>query len=534
MPGPDTSDAEGRVLLFVATRKDAEVSERLLAHAGLRCTVCESIARLMAEIAIGAAAVLTTDQLIEGSRVDELLQVLDHQPDWSDLPFVILMSGGAHSARATQVLARLTNVTILERPAGMRTVLSSVQAAVRGRFRQYQARSHLRALQAAEASARQAAHAKDDFLAALSHELRTPLTPVLLLATEAAANPNLSPDVRKDFEAIARNVGLEARLIDDLLDLTRITRGKLKLDKKPVDVIRVLRDAVDIVQSDFAAKKLAIATEIEAAATVDADSTRLQQVFWNVLKNAAKFTPESGRIAIRARLAPDDSRVVIQISDTGIGMTPAELAGAFDAFSQGSHAAGGSAHQFGGLGLGLAISRSVIELHAGSIKADSGGPNQGSTFVIELPLAVGLNGAAVEGDSTLRPESSPPPAGAPLRVMLVEDHAPTRKVLERLIRSRHHRVVAAGSVAEARLQAATGAFDLLITDIGLPDGSGYDLMQELTANRTVLAVALTGYGMDDDVERSKKTGFFTHLTKPLRVADLDAILAAAVQAREVG
>jgi signal transduction histidine kinase/ActR/RegA family two-component response regulator len=532
MPALSTNEIESRVLLLVATKKDADVSQRLLSRAGLQTTVCESIGHLTAEIEIGAAAVLTTDQMLEESRVDELLRVLEIQADWSDLPFIILMSGGAQSERATRVFARLTNATILERPAGMRTVLSTVQAAVRGRLRQYQTRSHLQALEAAEASARQAGHAKDDFLAALSHELRTPLTPVLLLSTEAAADSTLSPTVRRDFDTIARNVALEARLIDDLLDLTRITRGKLKLEMKRVDVISVLRDAIDIVQSDFKLKKLEIATVFEAAsATVECDSIRIQQVFWNLLKNAAKFTPPSGKITIRTQLSADPPRIVIQIADTGIGMTEAEVARAFEAFAQGDHAASGCSHRFGGLGLGLAISRSVVELHSGTITAKSEGPAKGSTFNVELPLAL-------KPDDATSPSAPLPPTGDAshrsgfgLRVMLVEDHQPTRDVLKRLMNARKHHVVATATLAEARSQAKKGTFDLLMTDIGLPDGSGYDLMKELTTNGDVLAVALTGFGMDDDVERSKNTGFFAHLTKPLRATELDAVLRAVIQVR---
>ncbi len=231
-----------------------------------------------------------------------------------------------------------------------------------------------------------ASKAKDNFLAALSHELRTPLTPVLLLASEEAANPDLPASIRADFEMIAKNVALEARLIDDLLDLTRITRGKLTLDVRPADVHVVLQDALTTAREDFAEKRIDLHVNMRAARhQVQGDPVRLQQVFWNVLKNAAKFTPEGGRVDVETS-QPDRDRLVVRVTDTGIGLTPAELARIFDAFSQGEHADTPARHKFGGLGLGLAISERLAELHGGALRARSPGRNQGATFEIELPL----------------------------------------------------------------------------------------------------------------------------------------------------
>lgn len=239
-------------------------------------------------------------------------------------------------------------------------------------------------------AAEQANRAKDDFLAALSHELRTPLNPVLLLATEAAANESISPDLREDFDTIAKNVMLEARLIDDLLDVTRITRGKLVLDSRLVAVHPILNDAISNVRAEVVQKQLNLALNFcEANPIVEGDAVRLQQVFWNVLKNAVKFTDEQGTITVRTRIASQHGPLQIEISDSGSGMTADELSRIFDAFAQGDHARKGSSHRFGGLGLGLAISRTLLELHSGSIKASSPGPGFGSLFVIELPLAPG-------------------------------------------------------------------------------------------------------------------------------------------------
>ncbi len=515
---------EDRILLFVATRRDAEVTQKMLASAGLPSTACESVHWLVEEISRGAAAVLATDELLESADVRRLFQVLAEQEEWSDLPFVLLMRGGVHSVQATDVLQRISNVTILERPAGMRTVLSAVQAATRARRRQYETRAHIQAIRDAEAKARQAAGAKDDFLAALSHELRTPLTPVLLLASEAATDPVHSPEVREMFDLIAKNVALEARLIDDLLDLTRVTRGKLRLDKRPLDILSVLRDAVANVRPDFVEKSIALVTSFAVDhVRVDGDPTRIQQVFWNVLRNAAKFTPPGGRVTANVTQSADHSRVVVEVKDTGIGMEPDELAAAFEAFVQGKHANSVSAHQFGGLGLGLAISRSLVEMQGGTISASSPGRNRGSTFRIEFPLTL----------APPPPETTPYPADivvpAELDILVVEDHAPSREAIRRLLALRGHRVRAAASIVEARLLAHSKLFDLLITDIGLPDGTGYDLLAELRPLGNFLAVAITGYGMDDDVRRGKEAGFFTHITKPLRAADLDLVMKSVVE-----
>jgi PAS domain S-box-containing protein len=231
-----------------------------------------------------------------------------------------------------------------------------------------------------------ASKAKDNFLAALSHELRTPLTPVLLLASEEATNPRLPAEVRADFEMIAKNVALEARLIDDLLDLTRITRGKLTLDLRPVDAHGVLQDALTTVRDDFAEKRIDLQVKLGAPRhAVQGDPVRLQQVFWNVLKNAAKFTPEGGSVVVETSVV-DHRRLLVRVTDTGIGLTPGELERIFDAFSQGEHADTPARHKFGGLGLGLAISERLAQLHGGALRARSPGRDQGATFEIELPL----------------------------------------------------------------------------------------------------------------------------------------------------
>ena len=390
-------------------------------------------------------------------------------------------------------------------------------------------RSREEALRASEAQALAASRAKDEFLAKLSHELRTPLNPVLLLATEAAQNPLLSSDVRGDFNTIARNVMLEARLIDDLLDLTRIAQGKLALEMQPINAHATLEDALQMVSEEMAEKKIVPKLQFSASqSVVIGDDVRLKQVFWNVIKNAAKFTPIAGEIIITT--AQTNGHLLVSVNDTGIGMNAGELERVFKAFSQGDHSET-DAHRFGGIGLGLAISRAIVELHAGSIHAVSAGRDRGTTVLIRLPLAVGST--TTDRGSTTSVEftnsASLSKAGVGRRVLLVEDHKPTSLALKSLLGRRAHTVVIAGTLAEARTAIATSDFDLLVCDIGLPDGDGCDFMAELRERPGLVGLAVSGYGMEQDVTRSKAAGFIAHLTKPVIMSALDNALAAACE-----
>lgn len=368
-----------------------------------------------------------------------------------------------------------------------------------------------------------ASRAKDDFLAMLSHELRTPLNPVLLLAGDGAADRDLPPGVRTDFDAIRKNVETQARLIDDLLDITRITHGKLAIEKQQLEIHDVLRKAIAMVQNEMEQKGIALKLAFNAAQhTVVGDTVRLQQVFWNILKNAIKFTSENGNIFVET--STEGVTVNVKITDTGSGISAGDLGTIFGAFSQGVQPGRT------GLGLGLAISKKLVELHAGSIRASSPGKNCGATFSISLPLAL-------EAKTSVR--TGPRPAPVPLarqqkparrsRILLVEDHEPTRAALTRLLLRRQFEVTGAGSVAEARSAVHEGhGFDLLISDIGLPDGNGYDLMNELHVTQQLEGIALTGYGMEEDVQRSHEAGFATHLTKPVKIESLDHALAVVL------
>jgi PAS domain S-box-containing protein len=387
-------------------------------------------------------------------------------------------------------------------------------------------------LQRARDEAVAASRAKDDFLAVLSHELRTPLNPVLMIASDAATNPDLPEAVREDFAAIRKNIEIEAGLIDDLLDLTRISRGKLVFRFRPLDVHRVVQEALAAVQGELDQKGLRVEVDLVATnSTVAGDAMRLQQVFWNVLRNAAKFTAAGGRIHVRTHNG--ERSIVVSVADTGIGMSPEELERIFDPFSQGDHTTQGISRRFGGLGLGLTIARRLVEHHDGFISAASPGRGQGATIAVTLPLVtVAPRDAGIEAGEASRVRGIvangelDTSVVRSLRVLLVEDHAATRKTLQRLLTRRRHTVASAGTIAEALALAQAESFELLVSDIGLPDGDGCTLMQELRrAQPGIAGIALSGYGMEEDVARSRAAGFERHFVKPVDVRALDRAIA---------
>ncbi|HSG39462.1 MAG TPA: PAS domain-containing protein [Thermoanaerobaculia bacterium] len=377
-------------------------------------------------------------------------------------------------------------------------------------------------LREAAERAEAASQAKDQFLAVLSHELRTPLTPVLMTTATLAIDPDVPERLRAALTVIRRNVELEARLIDDLLDLTRISRGKIELQLGPVDIHEKLRHVVQNVEAEARSKRLSISLYMEAEHhRTSGDSARLQQILWNLLTNAVKFTPEGGHIDVRTSDGPD-GRVRVEVSDDGIGIEPEMLPRIFNAFEQGGP---DITRQFGGLGLGLSISKVLAELHGGLLSVTSGGRGQGSTFILELPL---LAADADSGD----PAASADAAGdgtSGRRILLVEDHEDTAAVLADFLRLRGYVVHTADSVGAAMRAVAAESYDLIISDLGLPDGSGHDLMRHLRAGAAVRGIALSGYGMEEDIRKSREAGFLEHLTKPVNPLRLEVVIARVLE-----
>ena len=370
------------------------------------------------------------------------------------------------------------------------------------------------ALIEAKEHAEAASSAKDEFLAALSHELRTPLNPVLMMATALAGDPSLPATLREQLDMMRRNIELEARLIDDLLDITRIIHGKLIITPVTADIHELLLHTDEIIRSDGLGKQLRIMMKLEAVKHhAQADPARLQQVFWNLLRNAVKFTPDGGSITVSSR-NDAEGRIIISVADNGIGIRSEVLTKIFDAFEQ---ADTNGEHRYGGLGLGLAISSAIITAHGAEIKAESQGRGHGAEFTVTLDS---VSIPALTGPATATPTQHV----RTLSLLVVEDHKATRTVLEQLLTRGGHKVTTASSLNDALSCYKAAHFDAVISDLGLPDGSGIDLMMQIQSIRPVPAIALSGYGMEGDLIRSKEAGFFAHLVKPVKVDQLKLLL----------
>jgi PAS domain S-box-containing protein len=424
------------------------------------------------------------------------------------------------------VIVGLANHTLLIRKDGREIPIDDSGAPIRDTdglvrgvvliFRDFSERKDAeRKLLAAKHEVEAASRAKDHFLASLSHELRTPLTPVLATLTSWEITGEVPPSLRDDVELLRRNVELEARLIDDLLDLTRIARGKMSLNLEIVDVHALVQAALRVCEPDIEHKQLAVSISLDAARHhAKVDPARIQQVFWNVLKNATKFTPEKGRIEIRSENVGD--QLQIAITDNGIGMEKQTVDRLFLPFVQG----GDIMPRFGGLGLGMTISKAIIDEHGGTIAAASGGEGRGSTFTINLSVVAAPVAPALKpSDSTKASD-----AGRRLKILLVEDHADTADVINRLLRGMGHEVAVSETVAAASALAGSESFDLLLSDIGLPDGTGIDFIHHVRQRSQTPAIAMTGYGMEDDIARCRAAGFNAHLTKPVSFEQLRSVI----------
>jgi len=354
---------------------------------------------------------------------------------------------------------------------------------------------------------------KDNFLAMLSHELRTPLTPVMAALDTLEADGSRSSGAKNSLAMIRRNVELESQLIDDLLDLTRIAKDKLQLRFGPLDSHEVINNVVEICRPQAQARNLTLQLNLRAGTHyVLGDAAKYQQIVWNLLKNAVKFTAENGEITISSS-NPEPQLLAIAVHDTGIGIEPEVMNRIFDPFEQGERA---FQRRYGGLGLGLAISKSLAQAHGGTLIARSEGHDRGSTFILTMKT--------VPAPPRIVKLTSPLPESRPLRILLVDDHQDTCVALERLLVRRGHLVAAAHNVRSAMETAARNSFDLLISDIALPDGTGTELMTYLHAISRIPGIAISGFGMNGDIEKSIDAGFAEHLVKPVKMENLEAAI----------
>ena len=369
-------------------------------------------------------------------------------------------------------------------------------------------------LAAAERSGRASIDAKDAFIATLSHELRTPLAPVLAAASTLRHSRLPEREVERLHEIIERNVKVQARLVDDLLDATRILRGKMQLERAPTSLHRLVQGVVEMFANEMKDKRLRVALDLAASQqTVHGDPNRLRQLFWNLLGNALKFTPDGGRVTVRSWNSPE--RIAVEVEDSGVGLTAEEIARVFELFEQ----LGGNERQ--GLGLGLAIARGIVELHDGRLTASSAGRNRGARFVVELPT---IAAAVVAEDNPTRPlVAYAVDKASPVRILLIEDHRDTAAALSITLRARGYAVETVATAKQA-LRVDLAGLALIISDIGLPDGNGLSLFRKLRRKRRIGAIALSGYGTERDIRASLDAGFAAHLTKPIVIPTLVAAI----------
>ena len=667
--------ADFQVLILPPTHADRRAMQQLFESAGLACEAPADVAALADHLSAGAGAVVLGEEVLLADPTP-LVSFVGKQPFWSDLPLIVLSRAGTESAALTQLIPQLGNVSVVERPMRMSTLLSLVRSSLRARTRQYQVRDELlqreqdqriiregeqryrllienitgyaifmidpqgnvaswnsgarrmlgyrseqivgrpaaafftdstglfsatfqREMQEALASGRAAGvgwrvnasgtqffvesvlmavraeagsllgfakfmkdvdvqhrieteregllvservarseaersgRMKEEFLATLSHELRTPLNAVLGWSQVLRRSQDLAPETLKGLDVIERNARAQARIIDDLLDMSSIISGKVRLEVQRLDLAGIVDAAVSTVRFTAQTKDIRLQTLLDPnVPPVKGDSSRLQQVFWNLLVNAVKFTPRNGCVSVSLQRV--DSNLEVRIADDGEGIDPAFLPFVFDRFRQ---ADASSVRRHGGLGLGLSIVKQLVELHGGSISAHSAGPGQGATFIVCLPVS----SAAAMDEAPPTPGRSPsvePSAGlgadskfdlSGVRVLVVDDQLDARSLLTRLLEEHGATVFAAESAPQAVERIGQEAPDVIVSDIGMPGEDGYSFIRrvrELQAGATLIpALALTAYARPEDRQKSIESGYQSHLAKPVNAIEFVAAVA---------
>ena len=499
------SERSETVLVWAPRGRDGVLAMQLLARHGIHAVACTGLADLIARHSEIGCALIATETLTLHVR-EELSRALAAQPPWSDFPMVLLAPHGVDRAdEALAAVQMLGNVSLLERPVHSGTLITAVVAALRARRRQYEAREAIRR--------------RDQFLAMLGHELRNPLA-AIMLAIESMPQSSEPQPGDKQRAIIERQSRHLARLVDDLLDVARVTSGKVRLQPEPLELAEVVQRCLQGAELAARSRHIELRAELPRhALIVDGDLVRLEEVFNNLISNALKYSPEGARVTLRA--TREGSKAVVEVQDTGFGLAPAMIDRVFELFTQAETSLDRSQ---GGLGIGLTLVRSLVELHGGTITASSPGLGQGSTFRVEIPLS--RAGGATLTKLTIVEEPRP------ARVLLVEDNADLLDMTRDLLEAAGCEVLAATDGADGLAMLSNHPVDVAFVDIGLPILDGYEVATAVREQGvTTFLVAMTGYGQPEDRDRALAAGFDRHLTKPVTATMLKKALQEAETAR---
>jgi signal transduction histidine kinase len=509
MPLDDAINDE-RVLALPVTRRDGEVTCELLAKAGVECIVCKSLPFMAAELGRGVGALMLTESSLVNPDMPLLIAGLRNQPAWSDVPVVVLMRDHERPIAGLRTLKALGNVTVLDRPVSTRSMISAMQSALRDRRKQYRIRDQLMQQARAEQALKKADQRKDEFLATLAHELRNPLAPIRTGLYILSKMPGADEKSKHLHEIMERQMGQMVKLIDELLEVSRISTGKVVLRRERVDMRAVVSMALEGSQPLVEAGQHTLEVKLlDEPVWVVGDPSRLAQVVSNLVNNAAKYTPNGGRIAVELSRQAGDA--VVSVQDNGVGIPPDMLQHVFDMFAQINRTLDRAQ---GGLGIGLSLVHRLMELHGGSVSAESDGPDRGSTFTIRLPVVAGVS----------RPKASEPGQrpGAlvtrQIRVLIVDDNIDAAETLAMLLETHGHQTRRAYDAAAGLRAAEEFLPEAVFCDIEMTGMNGYEVASRLRRNplhASAVLVAVTGRGTDDDRRRSLGAGFDIHLTKPV-------------------
>ncbi|WP_420475763.1 hybrid sensor histidine kinase/response regulator [Noviherbaspirillum sp. ST9] len=499
---------ESRVLLHAPTGRDAQLVQRVLGAGDIESVICDAIEDVLAELEHGAGALLLQEEALTPVALKLLGAWIASQPHWSDIPILVVTHQGADSPGLHSVMEALRNLTLLERPVRTRALISAVKSALNARMRQYQVR--------------EAEQRKDEFLASLAHELRNPLAPIRTSMSVLSLMYPAASGVSKVCDVVERQIGHLTRLVDDLLDVARITSGKIVLQREPVLLSAIISHAMEICAPMLEGKPHALkVSQPREDVMLDADQVRLVQSLANVLGNAIKFTPSPGEIALAVEVR--DKNVTFRVRDSGIGLEPAAIERIFEMFAQGlpSHA---RSQGPGGLGIGLSLARRFVEMHGGTITASSDGPGKGSVFTMTLPVVTGV------GTPSEKASVPTPSIAANRRVLVVDDNRDGADMLQQLLEADGFTVDAAYSGVDALQSAAAHLPDIVVMDIGMPGMDGYEAARHIRAlpgGKDILIIAVTGWGQDSAKLRSREAGFDHHLVKPVRFDQIRSFLERA-------